>query len=67
MSLLRELKNIELEYHYVIRGEGWLYDIISEEELEKQLGIPDQIYRTDAFILYWYEKDISEQFGDALQ
>lgn len=67
LSLLRELKNTDCEYHYVIRGEGWLYDIIPEKELERQLGAPDQIYRTEAFTLYWYEEDISEQFKDALQ
>lgn len=67
LSLLRELKNIELEYHYVIRGEGWLYDIISEAELVQQLGKPDRIYQTEAFTLYWYKEDISKYFGEALQ
>lgn len=67
LSLLRELKNIECDYHYVIRGEGWLYDIISEAELVQQLGKPDRIYQTEAFTLYWYKEDISKYFGEALQ
>lgn len=61
ISFVKKLEHVDYDYRYVINGNGWYY-LMSEEELEEQLGKPAEIYKTDKFTIYKYDYDISERF-----
>lgn len=61
--LLNEVEELQPDCYYVIQNtKDWKYILFEEEEMEKYLGPPIEVYKTRSFKIYQYNYDITSRF-----